>query len=116
MKLHANARTPEAIEDAEIVEVSTPHLEDLVRVEDRYGRAVEPATLEPAPTASSMAQLAARPADRRSGPTRSAPLTTPRRSRDRLSLLVRPAEDEVGEGILPTRRPSARGCQKMLAG
>jgi hypothetical protein len=26
------------IEDAEILEVSTPHLEDVVRIEDRYGR------------------------------------------------------------------------------
>jgi mannose-6-phosphate isomerase len=30
--------TLEAIEDAEIVEVSTPQLEDVVRLEDRYGR------------------------------------------------------------------------------
>jgi len=28
----------EAIEDADIVEVSTPELEDVVRLEDRYGR------------------------------------------------------------------------------
>jgi len=30
--------TLEAVEDAEIVEVSTPQLDDLVRLEDRYGR------------------------------------------------------------------------------
>ncbi len=30
--------TLEAIEDAEIIEVSTPQLEDVVRLEDRYGR------------------------------------------------------------------------------
>jgi len=30
--------TLEAIEDAEILEVSTPHLDDVVRLEDRYGR------------------------------------------------------------------------------
>ncbi len=28
----------EAVEDADIVEVSTPELEDVVRLEDRYGR------------------------------------------------------------------------------
>jgi hypothetical protein len=27
------------VEDSEIVEVSTPQLEDVVRLEDRYGRA-----------------------------------------------------------------------------
>jgi mannose-6-phosphate isomerase-like protein (cupin superfamily) len=31
--------TLEAVEDAEIIEVSTPQLEDVVRLEDRYGRA-----------------------------------------------------------------------------
>lgn len=31
--------TLEAIEDSEIVEVSTPQVEDVVRLEDRYGRA-----------------------------------------------------------------------------
>lgn len=31
--------TLEAVEDAEIIEVSTPELEDVVRLEDRYGRA-----------------------------------------------------------------------------
>jgi mannose-6-phosphate isomerase-like protein (cupin superfamily) len=31
--------TLEAIEDAEILEVSTPQLDDVVRLEDRYGRA-----------------------------------------------------------------------------
>lgn len=31
--------TLEAVEDAEIIEVSTPQLEDIVRLEDRYGRA-----------------------------------------------------------------------------
>jgi len=30
--------TLEAIEDAEIIEVSTPQLEDVVRLEDMYGR------------------------------------------------------------------------------
>jgi mannose-6-phosphate isomerase len=30
--------TLEAVEDAEIIEVSTPQLDDLVRLEDRYGR------------------------------------------------------------------------------
>jgi mannose-6-phosphate isomerase len=30
--------TLEAVEDAEIVEVSTPQLDDVVRLEDRYGR------------------------------------------------------------------------------
>jgi mannose-6-phosphate isomerase-like protein (cupin superfamily) len=30
--------TLEAIEDAEILEVSTPQLDDVVRLEDRYGR------------------------------------------------------------------------------
>jgi mannose-6-phosphate isomerase len=33
--------TLEAVEDAEIIEVSTPQLEDLVRLEDRYGRMTE---------------------------------------------------------------------------
>jgi len=33
--------TIEAVEDAEIVEVSTPQVEDVVRLEDRYGRATE---------------------------------------------------------------------------
>ena len=28
----------EAIEDSEVLEVSTPHLDDVVRLEDRYGR------------------------------------------------------------------------------
>jgi mannose-6-phosphate isomerase len=31
--------TLEAVEDAEVFEVSTPELEDVVRLEDRYGRA-----------------------------------------------------------------------------
>jgi mannose-6-phosphate isomerase len=31
--------TLEAVEDAEIIEVSTPQLEDVVRLQDRYGRA-----------------------------------------------------------------------------
>ncbi len=30
--------TIEAIEDSVVVEVSTPHLDDVVRLEDRYGR------------------------------------------------------------------------------
>ena len=33
--------TIEAIEDAEIVEVSTPQVEDVVRLADRYGRQTE---------------------------------------------------------------------------
>ena len=33
--------TLEAVEDAEIIEVSTPQLEDVVRLEDRYGRVTE---------------------------------------------------------------------------
>jgi mannose-6-phosphate isomerase len=33
--------TLEAVEDAEIIEVSTPQLEDVVRLEDRYGRLSE---------------------------------------------------------------------------
>jgi mannose-6-phosphate isomerase len=31
--------TLEALEDSEIIEVSTPQVEDIVRLEDRYGRA-----------------------------------------------------------------------------
>jgi mannose-6-phosphate isomerase len=31
--------TLEAVEDAEVIEVSTPELDDVVRLEDRYGRA-----------------------------------------------------------------------------
>ena len=34
--------TLEAIEDSEIMEVSTPELDDVVRLEDRYGRVAEP--------------------------------------------------------------------------
>lgn len=30
--------TIEAIEDAVVLEVSTPHVDDVVRLEDRYGR------------------------------------------------------------------------------
>lgn len=30
--------TIEAVEDADILEVSTPHLDDVVRLDDRYGR------------------------------------------------------------------------------
>jgi mannose-6-phosphate isomerase-like protein (cupin superfamily) len=33
--------TLEAIEDAEILEVSTPQLDDVVRLEDRYGRVAD---------------------------------------------------------------------------
>ena len=32
----------EALEDCEILEVSTPELDDVVRLEDRYGRVVAP--------------------------------------------------------------------------
>ncbi len=35
--------TLEAVEDAEVIEVSTPQVDDVVRLEDRYGRAPEPA-------------------------------------------------------------------------
>ena len=31
----------EAIEDSDLLEASTPHLQDVVRLEDRYGRATE---------------------------------------------------------------------------
>ncbi|MGN6256090.1 MAG: cupin [Solirubrobacterales bacterium] len=34
--------TLEAIEDSEIMEVSTPELDDVVRLEDRYGRVADP--------------------------------------------------------------------------
>ncbi len=34
--------TLEAIEDSEILEVSTPELDDVVRLDDQYGRTVEP--------------------------------------------------------------------------
>ena len=34
--------TIEALDDSVIVEVSTPHLDDVVRLEDRYGRAADP--------------------------------------------------------------------------
>jgi mannose-6-phosphate isomerase-like protein (cupin superfamily) len=30
----------EAVEDADLLEASTPHLDDLVRLQDRYGRGV----------------------------------------------------------------------------
>jgi mannose-6-phosphate isomerase len=36
--------TLEAVEDAEIIEVSTPQLEDVVCLEDRYGRAPDAAS------------------------------------------------------------------------
>jgi mannose-6-phosphate isomerase len=35
--------TLEAVEDSEIIEVSTPQVEDVVRLEDRYGRVPEAA-------------------------------------------------------------------------
>lgn len=38
--------TLEAVEDSEIVEVSTPQVEDVVRLEDRYGRALRTASSE----------------------------------------------------------------------
>jgi mannose-6-phosphate isomerase len=38
--------TMEAVEDSEIMEVSTPELDDVVRLEDRYGRVAEPASPE----------------------------------------------------------------------
>jgi mannose-6-phosphate isomerase-like protein (cupin superfamily) len=41
--------TLEAVEDAEIVEVSTPQLEDVVRLQDRYGRAPDAAPSRAAP-------------------------------------------------------------------
>lgn len=33
--------TLEAVEDSEIIEVSTPQVEDVVRLEDRYGRVLD---------------------------------------------------------------------------
>lgn len=39
--------TLEAVEDSEILEVSTPELEDVVRLEDRYGRISDPAPPKP---------------------------------------------------------------------
>ncbi len=41
--------TLEAVEDAEIIEVSTPQLEDVVRLWDRYGRAPEGAPSKAVP-------------------------------------------------------------------
>jgi mannose-6-phosphate isomerase len=38
--------TLEAVEDSEIIEVSTPQVEDVVRLEDRYGRVPETAPPE----------------------------------------------------------------------
>ena len=38
--------TLEAIEDCEIIEVSTPQLDDVVRLEDRYGRVPDTAPLK----------------------------------------------------------------------
>jgi quercetin dioxygenase-like cupin family protein len=38
--------TIEALEDAVVIEVSTPELDDVVRLRDRYGRASDPASLE----------------------------------------------------------------------
>ena len=37
-----NVHRMEALEDSVILEVSTPELDDLVRLEDRYGRAGQP--------------------------------------------------------------------------
>jgi mannose-6-phosphate isomerase len=34
----------EAIEDSAVLEVSTPHLDDVVRLQDRYGRSEAPGT------------------------------------------------------------------------
>ena len=42
--------TLEAVEDAEIVEVSTPQLEDVVRLQDRYGRVPDATPSKVAPT------------------------------------------------------------------
>jgi Mannose-6-phosphate isomerase len=39
--------TLEAVEDSEIIEVSTPQVEDVVRLEDRYGRPLDPAPAKP---------------------------------------------------------------------
>lgn len=36
--LPGEIHTIEGIEDSDVLEVSTPHLEDVVRLEDRYGR------------------------------------------------------------------------------
>jgi mannose-6-phosphate isomerase len=41
--------TLEAVEDSEIIEVSTPQLEDVVRLWDRYGRAPEAAPSKAVP-------------------------------------------------------------------
>ena len=37
----------EAIEDSVVVEVSTPQLDDVVRLQDRYGRSDDQAPVEP---------------------------------------------------------------------
>lgn len=34
--------TLEAVEESEIIEVSTPQVEDVIRLEDRYGRLLDP--------------------------------------------------------------------------
>jgi quercetin dioxygenase-like cupin family protein len=39
--------TLEAVKDSEILEVSTPELEDVVRLEDRYGRISDPVSPKP---------------------------------------------------------------------
>jgi mannose-6-phosphate isomerase len=44
--------TLEAVEDAEIIEVSTPQLEDVVRLEDRYGRVPDADRGEDGPAAA----------------------------------------------------------------
>ena len=41
-RVHVTAKTVHrmtAVEDCDIIEVSTPELDDVVRLEDRYGRA-----------------------------------------------------------------------------
>ena len=39
----------EALEDCDILEASTPHLDDVVRLQDRYGRAPEDTPPAPHP-------------------------------------------------------------------
>jgi hypothetical protein len=38
MSMPGTVHTIEALEDSDVVEVSTPHLDDVVRLQDRYGR------------------------------------------------------------------------------
>ena len=49
-----------AIEDTTIIEVSTPHLDDVVRLEDRYGRPERDASGEPLPVTRGEAEASPR--------------------------------------------------------